>query len=197
MNYQDLQNEIADWLDRSDLTGVIPSFIRNAEYMINRELRIAQMEQVVTLSVVDGAVDLPTDFAEMRNIYSDTTKLVMLTPEQFAQEYLPLTEGQPGSYSIIGTTLQFGQVSDSDITLHYFAKFAPLSNTNISNWLTDNASDLLLYGSLLQAKGYLIEPQRMAEWFDAYNVIKGQMNTESVKSRFSGGRLRSTGPYAA
>ena len=41
MTYSELKSNIADWLNRSDLTSVIPTFISLAENRLNRQLRVA------------------------------------------------------------------------------------------------------------------------------------------------------------
>ena len=38
-NYTELKSSLADWLNRSDLTTVIPDFITLAESQFNREIR--------------------------------------------------------------------------------------------------------------------------------------------------------------
>jgi CBS-domain-containing membrane protein len=61
-NYTDLQTTIASYLARSDLTAMIPDFIRLAETRLRRELRIRQMLKVVTTTAVagDSTVELPS-----------------------------------------------------------------------------------------------------------------------------------------
>ena len=48
--YSELQAAIATWLDREDLTAVIPDFITMAEVRLNDRLRLAPMERVWTFS---------------------------------------------------------------------------------------------------------------------------------------------------
>ena len=61
--YSDLKTAVANYLARSDLTAVIPDFVRLAETRLRRELRIRQMLQVVTTSTVSGdsTVALPAN----------------------------------------------------------------------------------------------------------------------------------------
>jgi len=39
MTFDELKTNIADWLNRTDLTSVIPTFITLAEARLNRQLR--------------------------------------------------------------------------------------------------------------------------------------------------------------
>jgi hypothetical protein len=41
--YTELKSSLADWLNRSDLTSVIPDFISLAEAQMERQLRTRQM----------------------------------------------------------------------------------------------------------------------------------------------------------
>ena len=67
-NYTDLQASVADFLNRSDLTTVIPDFITMTESDINRSLRVREMS-VRTRAPIDAQyVKLPPDFLGMRNI---------------------------------------------------------------------------------------------------------------------------------
>ena len=68
--YSELQTEIASWLDRSDLTAQIPTFIKLAEARINRTLRVRAMETVVqhTMVGLSKRIALPSDYLQMRGL---------------------------------------------------------------------------------------------------------------------------------
>ena len=53
-NYSNLQSTVADFLNRSDLTSVIPVFIQLAEAQINRDLRHWKMETRATATIDAG-----------------------------------------------------------------------------------------------------------------------------------------------
>jgi len=80
-NYSELQSDIADWLDRSDLSSHIPTFIKLAEARINRKLRVRQMEAVVQHTMVGESkrIALPTDFLQMRGIKFASDKIETTT----------------------------------------------------------------------------------------------------------------------
>lgn len=60
-DYSSLQQSVADWLARADLTGAIPTFIQLAEARISRDIRTRQTQSLVTGAAVDGVITLPTD----------------------------------------------------------------------------------------------------------------------------------------
>ena len=64
--YSELQEAVASWLNRSDLTTTIPDFITLAESRLNRTLRLRVMETTTTLSLTASSrtVALPSAFIE-------------------------------------------------------------------------------------------------------------------------------------
>ena len=61
-NYTELKASIADTLNRTDLTAVIPDFIRLAEAQLSRDLRHWRMEDRATATVDTQYTALPLDF---------------------------------------------------------------------------------------------------------------------------------------
>ena len=66
--FQELQDGVSNWLDRSDLSARFPEFITLAEAQMYRMLRIRLMEGRYTASTVKGQRNyaLPTDYRQMR-----------------------------------------------------------------------------------------------------------------------------------
>ena len=60
--YDELKSSIADFLDRDDLTTVIPDFITLAETKMNREIRHWRMEKRATAVLDTQYSALPNDF---------------------------------------------------------------------------------------------------------------------------------------
>ena len=73
--YDELKASIASWLNRDDLTAVIPDFIALAESSINRDLRHYKMVQRADATLDSRYVQVPEDWLEtMRfSITSGTT----------------------------------------------------------------------------------------------------------------------------
>jgi hypothetical protein len=79
--FSELKTEIADYLDRSDLTSQIPTFIRLAEARMNRGLRIRLMETVKVITAIPDIkrYPLPSDYLQLRTIQYDTSKVASST----------------------------------------------------------------------------------------------------------------------
>ena len=139
-SYSDLKTTIANYLARSDLTSVIPDFIRLAEERLRRDLRIRQMLVVATATTTGGnsKVGLPTDFLEMRDIHLNTTPISSLSyeaPNTFYAGSRSTESGIPRIYTVLASELQFAPIPDTAYTAQmlYYAKPTLLSDANTSN----------------------------------------------------------------
>ena len=105
--YAELKTAIASWLDRSDLTDVIPDFIVLAETRHKRDFKIRRMETRVTANTIANTeyYSLPDNYVAMRNIKLNTdtkTPLEFLTPEIMDRLQAGSSVGCPKAYSIKG-----------------------------------------------------------------------------------------------
>jgi len=199
--YTGLKDSIADWLDRSDLTSRIPDFITLAEARINRDLRIRPMEVRSTMTTTTGQryFNLPGGYIQMRNIQLNTDPiraLEYITPEMLDRLYGGSSKGVPRAYTLIGDEIQLAPIPDSGYTLEmaFYEKFTPLgdgtSGTVTNNWLTNNAPDVLLYGSLLEAEPFIKNDERIQLWLSAYSGAVNKIQLADDKDRHSGSAMR-------
>jgi hypothetical protein len=193
VNYSDLQSSVAAWLDRDDLNTQIPDFISLAEYKINRQLRSLDMETSVVIPQVDLQYDyaLPDRLVRMRNIFVNGTPnmhLQYLTPEQMTGAI----DSPMVAYTVVDNLIRLNApgVTGNDFTVEFFQKYEPLTGGNPTNWITDNAMDLLLYGSLLEAEAYLQTDERLQVWADAYSNTMNMINEQEQQARYSGSALQ-------
>lgn len=175
-NYTDLQTTIASYLARSDLTAMIPDFIRLAEIRLRRELRIRQMLKVVTTTATagDSTVELPSDFLQMRDLHIATNPAATLeyqSPSALFRNSRTTDTGLPAQYTVLAQEFQLAPVPDSNYTLSMLYYAAPpfLSNAATSNAFTANCPDLLLYGALGEAEPYIMNDTRLQTWATLYD----------------------------
>ena len=189
-NYTDLKTSIADFLNRSDLTSVIPDFITMAEADMNRSLRIREMS-VRTRSVIDSQyVKLPDDYLGMRNIELLTdpvTPLEFMNLHNLDIHRASNATGKPLYYSIMQNNIEFAPAPDGDYTLEilYYQKIPPLA-TFSTNHILDNHCDAYLYGSLSHSAPYLHSDERIGVWSGKYQQIIEQIKTSDDKAKFAG-----------
>ena len=170
-----LKTTIADYLNRDDLTSVIPTFIALAEAKFNRKLRVRQMIKRSTASIDSQYFAYPADWLQAKEFVLNTSPMVKLefVTEEYSDELKAnryVSTGKPGYYTIVGTQLEVIPSPDATYTgqLTYYAKIAALSDSNTSNWLLAYAPDLYLYGALLEATPYLKDDDRLGTWSQLY-----------------------------
>ena len=197
-SYFTLQTAVENWLDRDDLSGRITEFISLAEARIARRLRVSGVEErsITTLVAGQEYYTLPSDFISARSIKINSNPIRVLqyrTPAQLSEIYPNSSSGSPVHYTIIGEEIQLKPAPSSTNTLEvaYFMKLPPLTDSNTTNWLTANAPDLLLYGSLMEAEAYLINDPRIPIWKSGFDEAMIEWNKQEDTARFSGHALSS------
>lgn len=198
-SYSDLQTSVANYLGRSDLTAVIPDFIRFAETRLARELRTRKMLKSATASMVagDARVALPTDFLEVRDLYTQGNPRMPVTymsPSAFTRNARADESGLPVFYTTLSAEFQFAPIPDTDYVLEilYYAQPTVLSNTNTSNVFLANYPDALLYGALLEAEPYLINDARSQTWATLYDRAIKNISDADQLGEYSGVPLQMT-----
>ena len=189
-NYTDLKASVADFLNRSDLTSVIPDFVTMAEADFNRTLRVREMS-VRTRAPIDAQyVKLPADFLGMRNIDLLTDPVTPMTFKNLQNLDIHRAgdaTGKPIYYSIVQNNIEFAPVPDGDYTIEivYYQKVPALAD-NATSWLLDAHPDAYLYGTLQHSAPYLQSDERIGVWAGKYNQIIEQIITSDEKAKFSG-----------
>jgi hypothetical protein len=194
-NYSTLQTAIADFLNRDDLTAVIPTFIQLAEAQMNREIRHLKMEQRSSgqQSAGDQYMQVPNDWLETIRFTltaSGTSALTLASRAAIADiraknedvstrlpYYYCHADGQ---FELYPTPSE-----DTDFELLYYQKIPDLA-TNSTNWLLTDAPDVYLYGALLHSAPYLAEDARVAVWAQMYSAAVQNVNNASEQARYSG-----------
>ena len=192
-DYSELKTTVASYLARSDLTSIIPDFIRLAEIRLQREIRTRQMLVVATAVTTggDSKIGLPTDFLEMRDIHLNTTPITTLrykAPNSFYESSRVTDGGKPTDYTVLGAEMQLAPSPDTSYTLQmlYYSKPTALSSTNPSNVFLANYPDALLYASLGEAEPYLMNDARIQIWAALYDRAIMAINTSDQSSEYSG-----------
>lgn len=150
MNYSELKTAIADFLHRTDLTARIPQFIERAEAALFREINVKDLRISVAGTTTGEYATLPTDFSEVVRVtcsYSGTEYDL-----DYGSQPVDYTMTAPKYFALENNKIRiFGSSTGQAYTLYYTPKVTALSDSNTSNWILDNASDLYLYASSLEA----------------------------------------------
>ena len=197
-NYSNLQTTIADFLNRDDLTSVIPTFIQLAEAQMNRDLRHWRMEVRASgqQSAGDAYMQIPADWLETIrfHITDGGTKPLDLISRKALEDKRAGNEnmsGTPRYYTHADSQFELYPTpnQDTNTELLYFAKIPSLSDGNTTNWLLEDAPDVYLYGALLHSAPYLSEDERVGVWAQLYGASVQRLNIMSDDARMSGSGL--------
>lgn len=195
-NYSELKSSIADWLNRADLTSVIPDFITLAEAQINRQLRTHDMIKRATATVTEDYFSVPTDWLETNvlvNLGTQTIPMEYVDYERLNELKALSLSGDPRFYTMIDGKFLIlpaaSSASPANLELSYVGKIPALSDSNTTNWLLTKSPDLYLYAALMQAEPYLKNDERVGLWATAMQNSMENMRLEGERSKRPSGGL--------
>lgn len=195
--FSELKTSIADFLNRADLTAVIPSFIALAEADINRQVRDWRMEKRVIGDIDTRFSSIPTDWVETMRFHltgGGTSALTLISHAALLEEKERAEDagGRPRYYAMTGAQFEFFPVPDGTYPseLVYLGKIPALSDAAPTNWLLTNYPDVYLYGSLAHSAPYLKEDERVTIWANLYQSAVDSLNQASDAARYSGRGLK-------
>jgi hypothetical protein len=212
-SYDGLQASIADFLNRGDLSAVIPDFITLAEAQMARRLvaRAGQgmavprrLVQRADASVAQDAeyVAVPSDMLGPLDLMLTAVppiELDYLDPANLEREKaLARWVGAPKFYTVVGGALQLYPVADQayDAELVYIARTPALSDAAPTNWILTDYPDAYLYGALVQSAPYLRDDARADLWGTLFTAALDDMcNADSLPTDRS--QLRTAFPALA
>jgi hypothetical protein len=204
-NYGELKSAVADFLNRSDLTSVIPTFIDFAEAEFNRSFRIRQMIARAEAVIDSRFSAVPADFLEAKDLAIVTgnpvTPLQFVTQQETAQlrNTTITSAGKPRYFSVVGDQFEFLPTPDTEYSLEmtYYANITPLASDSDTNWLLTDYPDVYLYTSLMHSAPYLKDDERIGIWANLAKKAKEELVESDFSASYAGStpriRVRSFG----
>jgi hypothetical protein len=195
--YAELQTAIADFLNREDLTAVIPTFIRLAEARMDRDLRHWRQEQRSNADLDAQYSALPPDFLQpirLQILAGPSGEVAPISTAQMLQLRGDRADlvGRPTNYAITGGSIELYPTPDDTYasSLVYYGRTPALSVSNTTNWLLTEAPDAYLYGSLVHAAPYLKDDARLAVWESMFKLSLDTLNSSSEDAKYGGTGLK-------
>jgi len=174
--YAQLKTAVQDYTENTETSFVtnLPTFIKTAENRIFKsvDLEVFRKNATSAMTQTDPFLSLPTDFLASFSLSltnSNSKEFLLQKDVNFIQEYNSnsATTGTPKYYALFDVdNLILAPTPNSNYTceLHYYYKPASLTAGADSGttWLSTNAPNALLYGSLSEAYIYMKgEPDMM------------------------------------
>ena len=185
MTYDSLTSTVLQYLERNDsaVVNAIPTFISLAEFEIAQEIKTLGQLQVVesAMSVGNAILQKPARWRKtvsMSVTVAGKKQPVYLRKYEYLKNYWPDANETDVPLYYADTDWEHWYIAPTPDLAYafevlYYERIAPLSSTNQTNWLTQNAPNAMLFGTLLQAMQFLKNDQR---------VIFQQKYTESLQS---------------
>ena len=186
-----LKSTVQDYMETAETTFVsdLDTFIQEAEERILKtvELPVFRKNVTGTASASNTYLSTPDDFLasySLAVISSNVYTYLLLKHVSFIRDFTPnpATTGLPKYYAQFdNTTFLLGPTPDQTYTFELHYKYRPASLTSTSGsettWLSDNAPDALLYGTLVEAATFLKIPEETAQYEQRFiQAINGLKN---------------------
>lgn len=178
--YAQLKTAIQDYTENTESSFVthLPDFIRTAEQRIFKlvDLEVFRKNVTSTLTASDPYLNVPDDYLASfsMSITKDSSKEFLLQKDvNYLQEFNPnpATTGTPRYYAFFDIDNFILSPTPDDnyvVELHYYYLPASLTAGSDSGttWLSVNAPNALLYGSLVEAYIYMKGEQDMLAMYE-------------------------------
>jgi len=171
----------------------IPRLINLAERRIARELKIQGFINVVTTTVQGGqsVVTKPDRWRDTVSVtigtgaQNENRKNLFTRAYEYLRAYWPdaTATGEPEFYSDYDYNhwlLVPTPDADYPVEILYYQLPPLLDEEHQTNWLTENAPELLLYGTLLEATPFLKNDERIGVWQNMYDRSAAMLNGEDL-----------------
>lgn len=145
-DYASLLIDAGEYAGTNDIAQVFPRLLSLAEAKMNRVMRVADMETVGTVSILDGEGPLPADFLEARLVNVPDGRQINAWSLAELDHRFRKYGGMPQGYAVVGSTINVRPVFTGDLTMTYYAALPALTPSNPTNWLLQKAPDVYLYG---------------------------------------------------
>ena len=184
-SYAQLKTSIAAYLQRSDLTSIIPQFIALAESDINGD--IADLPELLvhanaTTAAGNPLVDTLNMYA-LRDAYCNGEPVHILQPNQQTTTYTGT--GHPQAISIEGAAaIRIYPTPDAIYTIDVI--YVPVISPSLAggepddaatNWILQRHPGAYLYGALQHASAYIEDAAKIGAWQQGYDAAIGRMRS--------------------
>jgi hypothetical protein len=200
MTFTTLKQDVQRYLERGDTLASdpivfeqIPRLINLAERRIARELKIQGFINVVTAQLLadNPVVTKPDRWRDTVSMFigtgtnNDTRSALFTRSYDYLRSYWPdaTQTGEPLFYSdydynhwLVAPTPD----ADYPIEILYYQLPPLLTEEAQTNWLTENAPEILLYATLLEATPFLKNDERIPVWQNMYDRAAAMLNGEDL-----------------
>lgn len=186
--YDSLVADIINYSERNDaqFVSMIPSLIYLAEQEIAVQVKTLWQLTVVNTTLVPGSegavLQKPARWRKTISMSINGQPVSKRSQDYIRQYQFDTDQGQPLYYADYDyNNWSLAPVPDDayPVQVTYYSLIQPLSEDNQQNLITREAPQALLYGTLLQAQGYLKSLDKIAVWKQYYDTSMGALKQEN------------------
>jgi hypothetical protein len=190
MTYDNLVADVINYMERNDAQFVaqIPNLIGLAESAIAAELKTYLQLTVVetTLRANQEVLAKPARWRKTISMKTNGKPMLMRSQDYIAMYQSESDAGVPlyyGEYDYNNWAFAPKPDQDYPVEIIYYSEIQPLDTTNQQNLFTREAPQAMLFGTLLQAQGYLKALDKLPVWKGYYTDCIAALKKEDDSRR--------------
>ena len=190
MTYDNLVQDIINYMERDDAQFVaqIPNLIGLAESAIAAQLKTYLQLTVVetTLAANQVVLNKPARWRKTVSMKCNGQPILLRSQDYVAQYQSESSSGTPLYYADYDyNNWAFAPKPDATypIEILYYSEIQPLDSQNQQNLFTRECPQAMLFGSLLQAQGYLKAMDKLPIWKQYYDDSLAALKQEDNQRR--------------
>ena len=190
MTYDNLIADVISYMERDDAGFIaqIPSLIGLAESAIAAELKTYLQLTVVETTIEENQVVLnkPARWRKTISMKTNGKPILLRSQDYIAQYQSESSSSVPLYYADYDyNNWAFAPAPDAAYPLEitYYSEIQPLDSTNQVNLFTRECPQAILFGTLLQAQGYLKAMDKLPIWKSYYTDSLAALKKEDSARR--------------
>jgi hypothetical protein len=190
MTYDNLVADVINYMERNDAQFVaqIPNLIGLAESAIAAELKTLLQLTVVETTIATNQTILAKPARWRKTVSMKTNgKPMLLRSQDYVSQYQSESDnGLPLYYAEYDyNNWNFAPKPDVDypVEIIYYSEIQPLDTSNQQNLFTRECPQAMLFGTLLQAQGYLKALDKLPVWKQYYTDSLAALKKEDTSRR--------------
>jgi len=192
MTYDSLTSTVLQYLERQDaaVVNAIPTFITMCEFEIAQNIKtLGQMEVVdSTMNIGNPVIPKPARWRKTTSMtlsVSGQKQPILVRKLEYLNNYAQdvTATGIPLYYAdydydhwLVAPTPNQAYAFEALC----YTRLEPLSSSNQTNWLTQNAPNAMLFGTLKQTAPFLKNDARLAVWKSMFDEALAALKTEDT-----------------
>lgn len=191
LTYDNLTSLVLEYLERSDAAVVnfIPTAITMAEFAIAQDIKtLGQMEVVdSTMSIGNPVIPKPARWRKTVSMTLTTAsgakQPIYLRKLEYLNNYWPNVTSTATPLFYADYDYDHWFISPTPDSAYAFealcyTRLQPLASDNQTNWLTQNAPNAMLFGTLKQTAPFLKDDARLAVWSQMFTEAMTALKAE-------------------